>query len=426
VGVIERSAPGVADPAHGLPRQRMRTVRAKAIVMACGAIERPLVFGGNDKPAVMLSSAVGAYVNRYAVAPGRRALFCVNNDAAYADAMGLAQAGAQVQLVDLRPTTAPALLAAANSVGITVHHGSAVTQVRGFQRANTARIEGFDSNTGRIMGGAAHHEVDLVAMSGGWTPTVHLSSHRNVKPVYRSDISSFVPGAFDRAQFGAGSMVGEQSWDGAIASGQFLPPGSYSHAPDLAPPTYDVARAKKLLAEAGFPNGFRITLHSSNDRYLNDAKIVQAIGQMWTRIGVRTAVEAQPWTTFIARAGRQEFSAFLQGWGTGSGEGSNPLRNLTATPDRDKGYGASNRGRYANPEMDRVLDQAMRELDDAKREALLRQATRMVFEDVGILPLHIQKNTWAIRKGLAHDARADELTRAQDVRPAGSSAVRSR
>ena len=219
VGVIERSAPGVADPAHGLPRQRMRTVRANAIVMACGAIERPLVFGGNDKPAVMLSSAVGAYVNRYAVAPGRRALFCVNNDAAYADAISLAQSGAQVQLVDLRPTTAPALLGAANSVGITVHHGSAVTQVRGFQRANTARIEGFDSNTGRIMGGAAHHEVDLVAMSGGWTPTVHLSSHRNVKPVYRSDIACFVPGAFDRAQFGAGSMVGEQSWDGAIRSG---------------------------------------------------------------------------------------------------------------------------------------------------------------------------------------------------------------
>ncbi|MFZ4411015.1 MAG: ABC transporter substrate-binding protein [Paracraurococcus sp.] len=205
----------------------------------------------------------------------------------------------------------------------------------------------------------------------------------------------------------------------AIPAGQFLPEGSFSFVPDLVAPKADADAARKLLAEAGFPQGFRITLHGPNDRYPNDSRIIQAIGQMWTRIGVRTAVEAQPWTTFIARAGRQEFSAFLQGWGTGSGEGSNPLRNLTATPDRDKGYGASNRGRYANPEMDRVLDQAMRELDDAKREALLRQATRMVFEDVGILPLHIQKNTWAMRKGLAHDARADELTRAQDVRPAG-------
>ena len=67
-----------------------------------------------------------------------------------------------------------------------------------------------------------------------------------------------------------------------------------------------------------------------------------------------------------------------------------------------------------------MLDQAMRELDDAKREALLQQATRLVFQDTGILPMHIQKNTWAMRKGLAHDARADELTRAQDVRPAGA------
>ncbi len=219
VGVIERSAPGVADPAFGVPRQRMRTVRAGAIVMACGAIERPLVFAGNDKPAVMLSSAVGAYVNRYAVTPGKRAVFCLNNDAAYADALALAEAGAQVHIVDLRPTSAPALLSAANSAGITVHHGSAITQVDGFQRATSCRIEGYDANSGRVMGGAMQLQVDLVAMSGGWTPTVHLSSHRNVKPVYRSDIGGFVPGGFDRAQFGAGSMVGEQTWDGAIASG---------------------------------------------------------------------------------------------------------------------------------------------------------------------------------------------------------------
>jgi peptide/nickel transport system substrate-binding protein len=206
----------------------------------------------------------------------------------------------------------------------------------------------------------------------------------------------------------------------AIPAGQFLPEGSFSYVPDLAPTKYDPEGAKKLLAEAGYPQGFRITLNGPNDRYPNDARIVQAIGQMWTRAGVRTAVEAQPWTTFIARAGRQEFSAFLQGWGSSSGEGSNPLRNLTATYDREKGYGASNRGRYSNPEADRVLEAAMRELDDAKREALLQQATRIVFEDVGILPLHIQKNTWAMRKGLAHDPRADELTRAQDVRPAGA------
>ena len=217
-----------------------------------------------------------------------------------------------------------------------------------------------------------------------------------------------------------GAIVERVMEGAAIPAGQFLPEGSFSYVSGLAPTPYDPEGAKRLLAEAGFPQGFRITLHGPNDRYPNDARIIQAIGQMWSRAGVRTAVEAQPWTTFIARAGKQEFSIFLQGWGSGSGEGSNPLRNLTATPDREKGYGASNRGRYSNPEVDRLLGEAMQELDDAKREALLQAATRVAFEDVGILPLHIQKNVWAMRKGLAHDPRADELTRAQDIRPAGA------
>ncbi len=206
----------------------------------------------------------------------------------------------------------------------------------------------------------------------------------------------------------------------AIPAGQFLPEGSFGYVAGLNPPRFDAEAAKRLLAEAGFPQGFRITLHGPNDRYPNDARIIQAIGQMWSRAGVRTAVEAQPWTTFIGRAARQELSSFLIGWGTSSGEASNPLRNLTASFDREKGYGASNRGRYSNPEADRILEQAMRELDDAKREVLLQQATRIVMEDVGIAPLHIQKNAWAMRRGFAMEARADELTRAQDVRPAAA------
>jgi peptide/nickel transport system substrate-binding protein len=204
----------------------------------------------------------------------------------------------------------------------------------------------------------------------------------------------------------------------AMPTAQFLPPGAFGYVPGLDPVRPDVNAAKKLLADAGYPNGFRITLHGPNDRYLNDARIIQAVGQMWTRIGIRTAVEGQPWTTFVARAGRQEFSAFLAGWGTSSGEASSPLRSLTATYTRDRGWGGSNRGRYSNPAADAKLEAAMRELDDAKREALLQEATRITMEDVGIMPIHIQKNVWAMRPGLAHDARADELTRAQDVRPA--------
>ncbi len=219
VGVIERSAPGVTDPSFGVPRQRMRTVRAAAIVMACGAIERPLVFAGNDKPGVMLASAVPAYVNRYAVAPGKNALFCVNNDAAYLGALDLARTGSTVHIADLRASVNASLLSQAKQLGVTVFASTAVTEVQGGLHAKSCTLSSYDAASATVQGETVRLDVDLVAMSGGWTPTVHLSSHRNVKPIYRSDIACFVPGSFDRAQFGAGSMVGEQTWHGAIESG---------------------------------------------------------------------------------------------------------------------------------------------------------------------------------------------------------------
>ncbi len=219
--------------------------------------------------------------------------------------------------------------------------------------------------------------------------------------------------AIDRPAIASRVMEGT-----AQPSGQFLPPRAFGAIPDLGAPRTDAEAAKKLLAEAGYPDGFRITLNGPNDRYMNDARIIQAVGQMWTRIGVRTNVDAQPWTTFIGRAGKQELSAFLVGWGISSGEASNPLRSLIASYDRDKGFGTSNRGRYSNPAIDAKLELALRELDDAKREALLREATKMAMDDVAIIPIHIQKNVWAMRPTLVHDSRADELTRAQDVRPA--------
>jgi heterotetrameric sarcosine oxidase alpha subunit len=219
VGVIERTAPGMADVAGGVPRQRLHVVRAASIVMACGAIERPLVFAGNDRPGVMLAGAVGTYVNRYGVLPGKRVLFATNNDGAYRHAVDLAQAGAQVSIADLRGQVSPAVLALASAAGVEVQTATAVTQVQGAHRVTRCTVAGFDIGSGRITGGDTQRDIDLVAMSGGWTPSVHLTSHRGIKPVYRAELASFVPGGFDRTHFGAGSMMGAQTLDEAIQGG---------------------------------------------------------------------------------------------------------------------------------------------------------------------------------------------------------------
>ncbi len=184
----------------------------------------------------------------------------------------------------------------------------------------------------------------------------------------------------------------------------------------LKPDPFDPAKAKKMLADAGYPEGFRLTIHGPNDRYLNDEKILQAIGQMFSRAGIETEVVTMPWSKFAsdASAPKYGFSVVLVGWGADTGEVSNPLRSLLATVG--PGRGASNRGRYSNKEMDAVLDQALVTVDDSKREKLLQQATEIAMKDQGLVPLHYQVNIWATRKGYTYTARTDEFTLAQNVR----------
>lgn len=213
----------------------------------------------------------------------------------------------------------------------------------------------------------------------------------------------------------------ERLMDGAAQPAeQVLPKSFYGTSQKLQPTKFDLEGAKKLLAEAGYPNGFKMKMHGPTGRYTNDTKILEAVAQMFTRLGLTTEIESVPSANFFTRAstganGAPEFSFILVGWGASTGETSGSLAALLATPNREKGTGAANRGRYSNPTFDAKLDEARSTVDDKKRAALLAEASEIVFGDVGLIPSHYPVNVWASRKGINVQARADEYTLATGI-----------
>ena len=206
----------------------------------------------------------------------------------------------------------------------------------------------------------------------------------------------------------------------AIPSGQLVADFLFGATKNLKVEPYDPEGAKKLLAEAGYPDGFGLTIHAPNNRYVNDAKIAQAVAQMLTRVGIDTKVVAMPSSTFFTQATDLKFSFMLVGWSTGTGEASSSLKALLMTWNRDKGYGTANRGRYSNAKVDALTEDALSTVDDAKREAYLQRATEIAINDTGIVPLHFQVNLWATRDGITYVPRVDEYTLAWKFKPAGS------
>jgi peptide/nickel transport system substrate-binding protein len=207
----------------------------------------------------------------------------------------------------------------------------------------------------------------------------------------------------------------------AQAAGQLLAPSFFGTSPNLPVPEYNPQRARQLLAEAGYPNGFQMTMHGPIGRYTNDTKIIEAAAQMYARIGIDARVETVPQAAFFSRAssganGQPEFSFILVGWGASTGDTSESLRGLVATFNRETGMGAANRGRYSNPEVDRLLTEAFRTVEDARRGQLLAQACEIAVRDLGVIPIQYQLNTWAARRGLQVEARADEYTLAMSIK----------
>ena len=211
----------------------------------------------------------------------------------------------------------------------------------------------------------------------------------------------------------------ERVMDGAaVPTGQLMADGMFGYTAGMKPERYDPDGAKKLLADAGYPDGFGLTIHGPNDRYVNDDQICQAIAQMLARIGIAVRVETLPSSVYFTRASKLEFSFMLVGWASDTAEVSSPLKSLLATFDTKKGMGAANRGRYSNAKMDQLLEQGLATVDDGKREKILIQAMEVAVNDLGIIPLHHQVNLWSARRGTAYTARTDERTLAHEFRPA--------
>ena len=146
----------------------------------------------------------------------------------------------------------------------------------------------------------------------------------------------------------------------AVAAGELLPPVLFGANKDMKAPKADVEGAKKLLAEAGYPNGFSLVLGTPNDRYVNDALIAQAVAQMLTRAGLKVSLDAVTQSQFFARRNKRDFGIWLAGWGSDTGEMSSPLKSLIATPNRDKGMGTTNPGGYSNPKVDDAAERGAR------------------------------------------------------------------
>lgn len=172
---------------------------------------------------------------------------------------------------------------------------------------------------------------------------------------------------------------------------------------------YDVEAAKKLLADAGYPNGFELTLDCPNDRYVNDEAICQAVTAMWTRIGVKTKLQTNPMSIHAAKIQKFDVSAYMLGWGVATFDALYSLDSLMSTVDPKGGAaGNFNCGRMSNPQLDSLIQQIKVEMDTKKRDSMIHEALKIVKDDYNYLPLHDQIRPWAMRKGVTTVHRADD------------------
>ena len=264
----------------------------------------------------------------------------------------------------------------------------------------------------------------VVSGVSGRVMYVHLDSHRErtpfavdlagkplaANPLRDRRVRKAISKAIDRQAIVDKIMQGI-----ALPAGQLVPDDYFGASPKLKPEPFDPEGARTLLAQAGYPNGFGITLQAPNNRYVSTEKVAIALGQMLSRVGIQTQVDAMPESMFKSRAAKFEFSMFMLGWYSEAAEASSSLRAIVATKDTVRDWGIANRGRYSNPAFDELLQKAIVTVDDGARAALLNRAMETAMDDVAVVPLYFEGAAWAFRKDFAYTPRLDQFTLAQEV-----------
>ncbi len=205
----ERVTDHLGDPPAGRSRERIWRVRAKQVILATGAIERPLVFANNDMPGVMLASAVSQYIHRYAVMPGRRAVVFTNNDSAYQTAFSMHDAGIEVAaVVDVRSMCGLSIAQQLANRNIQALYRSAVVRAKGKQRIKKVVVMQLSEDFESVHGSGREIDCDVLCVSGGWNPAVHLHAQSGGKPRFDLEKACFVPGDTSQSQTSVGAANG--------------------------------------------------------------------------------------------------------------------------------------------------------------------------------------------------------------------------
>ena len=185
----------------------------------------------------------------------------------------------------------------------------------------------------------------------------------------------------------------------ATAAGQLSPSVYAGHDPALKP-RYDLEKAKALMQEAGYEKGFSVTMMAPNNRYIEDARVAEAVAAMLAKINIKvdlqTMPKAQYWQRFDERAG----DIMMIGWQSDTQDSGNFYEFLVMTPDKETGYGQYNAGNYSNPEVDRLTLETQTMTDPEARAAVLKKIERILYDDAAVLPLHWQHLSWAARKNV--------------------------